>query len=174
MPEFFEDEEEMKEMLMRWLRSGNFIVKRSIYIKTFEIDIGALAQATITRKGIISSGTANVFAFETKIATTPRLAKEVVEQAIVRLLVADYVYIAVPFETEVWMNEMTKEKIHVGESIRKIASGTYSRNIGIITIDPHRNIEVIREAKKSGLVISELRNMVIKELDKIKNTKLFK
>lgn len=169
----FEDEDKMRDILIKWLQDNNFSVKKSVYVKTFEIDVGALARAVITRGDIKSSRTTNVFAFEAKIATTPRLARDVVEQAIVRLLVADYVYIVVPSEAEVWKNETTKEKIRPGMLIRRFASGVYSKNIGIITIDPHGNVEVVREAKKSGLVINELKNIVIKELSKTISTKLF-
>ncbi len=163
----------MRNILIRWLQNNGFLVKKSIYLKTIEIDIGALARVTITKNGVKATGTINVFAFEAKIATTSKLARDVVEQAITRLLVADYVYVVVPSEAEVWRDRKTKAKVYPGLLVRKLTTRVYSKNIGIIAIDSHGDIKVVKEAKKSGLVIDDLRNMVIKKLNKAVGTTLF-
>ena len=167
----FENEEQMKELLIRWLRDNGFITRRGLHVKSFEIDVAALASARITKEGIRRVGDRYVYAFETKIATTYKLTKEVVEQAIIRLLAVDYVYIVVPKVAEIWKDRTTKDIIMPLVNVKKIASGTYSRNIGIIAIDPNGTIEIIRTARKSGLTIKELRDLVIRELSKEENIK---
>lgn len=169
MPKMFEDEKQIRELLMKWLKDNGFIARKGLYVKSFEIDIAALASAIIGRGKIKKVGDKLVYAFEAKIATTYMLARNVVEQAITRLLVADYVYIVVPKTAEIWKNGTTKEVIEPPQKIKRIASGVYSKNIGIIAVEPSRNIEVVRAAKKSGLTIKELRNLVVKELFKSKS-----
>ncbi len=164
MPTMFENEEQMKELLIRWLRDNGFITRRGLYVKNFEIDVAALASARITREGIRLVRDRYVYAFETKVATTYKLIKEVVEQAIIRLLAVDYVYIVVPKIAEIWKDGTTKDIITPPINVKKIASGTYSKNIGIIAIEPNGTIEITRTARKSGLTIKELRNLVIREL----------
>ena len=50
--------------------------------------------------------------------------------------------------------------------VKKIASGVYSKSIGIISLGTSGAIEIVREAKRSGLTIKELRDLVLKELTK--------
>ena len=100
MSVMFKDEEQMRELLVRWLKDNGFITRKGLYVKSFEIDIAAIASAIITKGKVQQVKDNYVYAFETKIATTYKLIKEVVEQAIVRLLVADYVYVVVPKTAE--------------------------------------------------------------------------
>ena len=171
MPTMFENEEQMKELLIRWLRDNGFITKKGIHVKSFEIDVAATGSIRITREGIRRVRDRYVYAFETKIATTYKLAKEVVEQAIIRLLAVDYVYVVVPKIAEIWKDRTTRDIIMPPINVKKLASGTYSKNIGIIAIEPNGTIEITRTARKSGLTIKELRDLVIRELSKEENIK---
>ena len=154
----------MRNLLMEWLNRHGFSSSKGIKVYTFEMDVSAVGKAKITKKGILRTKTNNVFAFEFKIATTRKLVKEVVEQAILRLVAADYIYIVVPKEAEVWKDEKTKEVINPADLVLREASGTYSRKIGIMTVDPQGGLEIKREAARSGLVVKELRKLVLKKV----------
>jgi hypothetical protein len=168
---FFENEEQMKGLLIKWLRDNGFVSRRGLYVKSFEIDIAALAPARIIRDGMRRAKDRYVYAFETKIATSHKLVKDVVEQAIIRLLAVDYVYVVVPKKAETWKDSITRNIITPSIDVNKRASGTYSRNIGIIAIETDGTIEIVRTARKSGLTIKELRELVLRELSKEEGVK---
>ncbi len=163
---FFGDEEQMRDLLIKWLGDNGFIARRRLHIKSFEIDVAAIAPAVITKEGVRSARERYVYAFEAKIATSYKLTKDVVEQATIRLLAADYVYIVVPRKAEIWEDGETKKTIEPPAIVNKRASGVYSKSIGIIAMEPNGTVEVVRTARKSGLTIKELRDLVLKELSK--------
>jgi hypothetical protein len=160
----FSNEEEMKDQLIKWLNSKGFLTARKIYIGGPELDVVALGNILITEKEDKRINNELVYIFETKIATTRKLLKEVIEQAILRMLVADYVYIVVPNKAEVWVDEKRKEIIKPPFDAKKIASGVYSRNIGIIAMEPKGPIEVVRQAQRTGLTLTNLKNDIIKKI----------
>ncbi|MFA4641539.1 hypothetical protein [Pyrococcus kukulkanii] len=160
----FNNENDMKNIIRGWLENSGLKVKEGIYVKTFEIDIAAIGKKELTKNGFKSGKNPHVYAFETKIATTSKLVRHVVEQAIIRLLAVDYVYIVVPKEAEVWVNDMQKELQKPPELVKRYASGPYSKKVGLISVTPNGEINIVREAQKSGLVINELRDIVIKKL----------
>ncbi len=162
---FFNDENELRDRLVEWLKANEInIIKTGVHTKTFEIDVVAYAPVIISNKGIKRTGKYYVHAFETKLATTFRLMRDVIEQAITRLLAADYVFVVIPKEAEIWKDGKTKERVVLPNLARKIASGVYSKGLGILAIDVSGDVIVVRSAKKSGLVIKNLRDNVIKSL----------
>ena len=160
----FNDEDEIRDIIMCWLRDNELNAKKSIYVKTFEIDIVAVGRKKLSKRSFEPHKGVLTYAFEAKIATTKKLAKEVVEQAIIRLLAVDYVYIVVPRESEIWINSTKKGTIKPPEIIRMYISGPYSKKIGLISVTPSGEINVVKVAQPSGLVINELRDFVINRL----------
>jgi hypothetical protein len=159
---YFQLEEDMRRQLVKWLTNNGFAVKKGVHVKRIELDVVAIGKLQLTRSGIKQVSNILTYSFETKIATTYKLLRDVIEQAIVRLLLVDYVYIVVPKEAEVWRDEKTKEQIKPADHATKIASRIYSSKIGIIAMEPGKAVEIVREAQRSGLVIPELRDKVIR------------
>jgi len=157
-------EDEIREHLIAWLKKQGFLCEKGIKIKTFEIDVAALGKIRITKEKIHRSEKEHVYAFECKVASTSKLVKDVIEQAITRLLVADYVYIVVPNRVEIWINGKNRTRIKPYQLIERYASGVYSKKIGIISIDTFGRINVYRNARKSGLKINELSDETVKIL----------
>lgn len=166
----FKDEEAMRDIIISWLEKNGLNAERSILIKTFEIDIGAIGKKKLCEDGFKSSNNLITYAFELKLATTHRLVKEVVEQAIVRLLVADYVYIVVPESAKVWVNNTEMKTMHPPELVKKYLFGPYSKKLGLISVTPSGRIEVIKTASKSGLVINELKSILLNKLPSTSTT----
>jgi hypothetical protein len=142
----FADEEEMKVQLIKWVNSKGFLTARNIHIGGPELDVVVLGNILISKKEDKRINNELVYVFETKIATTRKLLKDVIEQAILRMLVADYVYIVVPNKAEVWVNEKHKEIREPPFDAKKIASGVYSSKIGIISMEPKGPIKMVRQA----------------------------
>jgi len=162
---YFQLEEDMRRQLDKWLTNNGFAVKEGVYVKRIELDVVAIGNLQLTKSGVKQVSDRLTYSFETKIATTYKLLRDVIEQAIVRLPLVDYVYIVVPKEAdEVWIDEKTKERIEPSAIAIKIASGTYSSKIGIIAMEPGKPVEVVREAQKSSLVIPELRDRIIQSV----------
>jgi len=160
----FADEDQMREILIKWLESLGFIVGKSVHIHKAELDVVAYGSKLLTESGIKNTKSSNLYVFEVKIASTRRLVKELVEQAITRLLIADYIYMVVPRSVEVWVDDKTKSVVKPYEIVVKAASGRYSRILGILSVDPSGTVEVVRQARRSGLTIPELREKVVKML----------
>lgn len=162
MTQFFEDEEELRNLLIEWLEDSGLFTKKSFHVGRIEIDVVAKGNKRLTSEGFINSGENYLYSFETKIATSSMLVRDVVEQAITRLLITDYVYIVVPKEAEIWVSDVSKEKKYIPDLIIRRASGVYSRNIGIISMKPNGEIEIARIANRSSLVIPKLKNYVLR------------
>lgn len=160
----FNDEDEMRDIIICWLKDNGLNAKKSIYVKTFEIDIAAVGRKKLGKGSFDPHKDSLTYAFEAKIATTKKLAKEVVEQAIIRLLAVDYVYIVVPRESEIWINSTKKGTTKPPEIIKRYISGSYSKKIGLISVTPSGEVNVVKVAQRSGLVINELRDLVINRL----------
>lgn len=150
---------------MKVLGSYGFKVAESVKIKTFEVDVVGRCRCRLTRTGVHQTPEEYVYAFEIKIATTRKLLRELVEQSIVRLLVADYVYLVVPEEAEIWIDGKTKQKIAPPDILKKMCTGVYSRNLGIISLTPTGRVEVAKPALRSGMTIKELRDYALKAID---------
>jgi hypothetical protein len=162
---YFQLEEYMRKQLVEWLTNNGFAVKEGVRVGKIELDVAAIGSLKIVGSGVKQVSDRLTYSFETKIATTYKLLRDVIEQAIARLLLVDYVYIVVPKEAdEVWIDEKTKERIEPSAIAIKIASGTYSSKIGIIAMEPGKPVEVVREAQKSSLVIPELRDRIIQSV----------
>lgn len=162
---YFQLEEDMRGQLVKWLTNNGFAVKEGVRVGKIELDVAAIGNLQLTKSGVKQVSDILTYSFETKIATTYKLLRDVIEQAIVRLPLVDYVYIVVPKEAdEVWIDEKTKERIEPSAIAIKIASGTYSSKIGIIAMEPGKPVEVVREAQKSSLVIPELRDRIIQSV----------
>jgi hypothetical protein len=162
----FANEEEMKDQLIKWLNSKGFLTARRIYIGGPELDVVALGNILITKNEDKRINNELVYVFETKIATTRNLLKAVIEQAILRMLVADYVYIVVPDKAEVWVDEKRKEITEPPFGAKKIASGVYSSKIGIMAMESKGHIKVVRQAQRTGLALTNLKNDIIKNIRK--------
>ena len=171
MGDFFKDENDMKELFLEWLRKEGFITRRGIRIHNIEMDIVGLSKCKITREGVIKDPNEYVFSFEVKVATSFQLKKYVIEQAIVRLVFADFVYMVTPKEAEIWVDEKRKKTIHPAMDVLKMANGAYSKKIGVIALGPDGSIRIIREAGKSGITIGILREMLKSELYKQNQTR---
>jgi len=162
---YFQLEEDMRGQLVKWLTNNGFAVKEGVRVGKIELDVAAIGNLQLTKSGVKQVSDILTYSFETKIATTYKLLRDVIEQAIVRLTLVDYVYIVVPKEAdEVWIDEKTKERMEPSAIAIKIASGTYSSKIGIIAMEPGKPVEVVREAQKSNLVIPELRDRIIQSV----------
>ncbi len=160
----FRDEDELKKRVIEWLSNMGFRVEKSISLGSMELDIVAVSNLRATRRGFIKDRKTYLYAIEAKIATSRRLMLDLVEQAVTRLLVADYVLIAVPSKAEVWINSREKRPIEPPHEVRKIASRTYSRKIGIVSVDPEEGVTIVRPPYKSGLTQYELKEKIIKKI----------
>jgi len=161
----FLNEDQMRDILIQWLKAHGLKTKKSVYVKTFEIDIAAMGEKEINKAGnFVSYENSFVYAFETKIATTNRLMKDVFEQALLRLIAVDYVYIVVPEKYEIWTNGKKKEIFKPAEKLQRWLWGPYSGKLGLITITSKEEVQVVKKATKSGLTIQELRNIVVNQI----------
>jgi len=173
--QMFSNEDQMRNLIIQWLKTHGLETRKSVYVETFEIDIAAMGKKEINKDGtFVSHKNSLVYAFETKIATTNRLMKEVFEQALLRLIAADYVYIVVPKECERWANEKKKEIFKPAEKLQRWLWGPYSKKLGLITVTSRGDVQVVRKATKSGLTIRELRNIVIKQMTLSSQSSFFK
>ena len=160
----FRDEEELKSRVIDWLRNQGFRVARGIRIGSIELDIVATAPLRISREGVVKDKTWYLYTFEAKIATTRRLICDLIEQAITRLLLSDYVLVAVPSKAEVWVNGKTKEVGEPPQIIKQYTYRVYSRKIGILSVDPSGEVRIVKAPQKSGLTFEELKEKVLKHL----------
>ncbi len=158
----FKDEEELKEKVIDWLRDEGFKVGKGIHLGSMELDIVAFAPLKITKKGILGSNRLHVYVIEAKIATTRKLMFELLEQAITRLLLSDYVMIALPSQMEIWVSSKEKKTVRMPFEIKRYATHKYSSKIGIISVDPKEGIKIIRTPQKSGITQGELREKLLK------------
>jgi len=155
-------EEELRAHLIKFLRSKGLIYNESYRLGKIEIDLVALGKYDIWNNK--SSNENIVYTFEMKLASTPSLIKDVIEQAVTRLLVANYSVIVIPCTVNIWVNDKEKKEMNIAEEVKKRANGTYSKSLGIICIDNEGEINVVREPKSSTIVINELRQKIIKEM----------
>jgi len=162
--EMFRDENELREQIIKWLKSWGLRVAEKVYLGNIELDIVAVARVKMIKNRFISSSGLNLFVIEAKIATSRKLMFELIEQAITRLLVADYVLIAMPSKIEIWINEKEKKLIEPPLKIKKLALGPYSRKIGIIGVDPKGEVKIERSPQKSGLTQEILKREVLKRI----------
>ena len=160
----YSDENAMKSQLVEWLGSAGFTVKRGVRIGRLELDVVAVGSLLITRNGVKRARENSVYVFEAKIATSRRLQRDLVEQAIVRLLMADYVYVVVPKRAEVWVDEKTRTLIEPPSILGRIMWGCYSTIVGILAMEPSKPVEVVREARRSSLVLQELKKQVVQRV----------
>ena len=164
----FRDEDELRNRVIEWLTKQGFMVAKSIRLGSMELDVVAVASLMISRDGFIKDlNNCYLYTIEVKIATTFNLMFDLVEQAITRLLLSDYVLIAVPSEAEVWVNSKSQKTIKPPQIIGKYASHTYSRKIGIISVDPDEGVKIVRIPQKSGLTQNELKERVLRRLRRL-------
>ncbi|MFP3203665.1 MAG: hypothetical protein RXR43_16095 [Sulfolobus sp.] len=156
-------EEELRAHLIKFLRSKGLIYNESYRLGRIEIDLVALGKYDIWNDK--SSNENIIYAFEMKLATTPSRIKDVIEQAVTRLLMANYSVIVIPcIANNIWVNDKEKKERNIAEEVKKRANGTYSRSLGIICIDNEGEINVVRKPKSSTIVINELRQKIIREM----------
>lgn len=160
----FKTEDDIRKVLINWLRQNSFIADKGLKIHVFEIDTAAVGKKQIIKTGFKDVSDILVYSFEVKFASTPKLVRDVIEQAIVRLLFSDFVYIVTPHELEVWLDEKSKKKVNPFIQVKSKACGYYSRKIGIMSITPEGKVFIHRTASKSTLKIDELRRVVINKL----------
>jgi len=159
----FRDEEELRNRIIDWLRKQGFRVAKGIRLGGMELDIVAVAPLRISKEGVVKdSEEPYLYTFEAKIATTHRLVLDLVEQAITRLLLSDYVLVAVPSKAEVWVNSITKKAVEPPQIIKRYAFRAYSRKIGILSVDLDGEVKIVRAPRKSGLTQEELREKVLR------------
>ena len=159
----FRDEEELRNKVMDWLRKQGFRVAKGIHLGSMELDIVAVAPLRISKEGVVrDSGGQYLYTFEAKIATTLKLMLDLVEQAITRLLLSDYVLIVMPSKAEVWVNGKAKEAVEPPQIIKRYASRVYSRKIGILSVDLDGEVEIVRAPQKSGLTQEEFKEKVLR------------
>ena len=160
----FRDEDELRDRVIEWLRKRGFIVAKGIRLGSMELDVVATAPLKISRGGFVKDIKNYLYTIEAKIATTPKLMINLVEQAITRLLISDYVLIAVPAKAEIWVDSKNRRTIDPPQIIRRYASHTYSRKIGIVGVDPDEGIKIVRTPQKSGLTQKELKEKILEHL----------
>jgi len=161
----FRDEDELRNRVMDWLRKRGFRVAKGIRLGSMELDIVALAPLRISKEGVVrDSRGPYLYTFEAKIATTRKLVLDLIEQAITRLLLSDYVLVVVPSKAEVWVNSKTKEVIEPPQIIGRYALRVYSKKIGILSVDLGGEVKIVRAPQKSGLTQEELKEKVLKHL----------
>ena len=161
----FRDEDELRNRVIEWLRKQGFMVAKGIRLGSMELDIVAVAPFRISRSGFVKDiKNYYLYTIEAKIATTPKLMINLVEQAITRLLISDYVLIAVPAKAEIWVDSKNRRTIDPPQIIRRYASHTYSRKIGIVGVDPDEGIKIVRTPQKSGLTQKELKEKILEHL----------
>lgn len=159
----FRDEEELRNKVMDWLRKQGFRVAKGIRLGSMELDIVAVTPLRISKEGIVKDSREQyLYTFEAKIATTRELMLDLVEQAITRLLLSDYVLVVVPSKAEVWVNSKTKKAIEPPQIIKQYASHVYSRKIGILSVDLDGKVKIVRAPHKSGLTQEELKEKVFR------------
>ncbi len=164
----FRDEDELRDRVIEWLRKQGFMVAKGIRLGSMELDIVAVAPFRISRSGFVKDiKNYYLYTIEAKIATTPKLMIDLVEQAITRLLVSDYVLIAVPTKAEVWVDSKNKRTIEPPQIIRRYTSHTYSRKIGIVSVNPDEEVRIVRTPRKSGLTQKELKEKVLEHLKQL-------
>nr|ABE99646.1 hypothetical protein [Sulfolobus islandicus]ABE99689.1 hypothetical protein [Sulfolobus islandicus] len=155
-------EEELRAHLIKFLESKGLVYNKSYRLGRIEIDLVALGKYDIWDDK--SSNENIIYAFEMKLASTSSLIKDVIEQAITRLLMVDYSVIVIPCTANIWVNDKEKKEINIDEEVKKRANGTYSKSLGIICIGNEGEIKVVRKPKRSTIVINELRQKIIKEM----------
>jgi len=161
----FRDEDELRNRVMDWLRKRGFRVAKGIRLGSMELDIVALAPLRISKEGVVrDSREPYLYTFEAKIATARKLVLDLIEQAITRLLLSDYVLVVVPSKAEVWVNSKTKEVIEPPQIIGRYALRVYSKKIGILSVDLGGEVKIVRAPQKSGLTQEELKEKVLKHL----------
>jgi hypothetical protein len=168
MRTYFENEDELKSVLINWLEDKDFKTHKGVKIGNMEIDIVALAELIIEDSGEFKrTNDTMIYVFESKIATSYELMRDVIEQAVTRLLLADYVIIAVPSRAGVWISNHEKEEKFLPQEICKKANGVYSRKIGVVSVDPlKRDVIFVRVPKKSGLITRCLKDELLKRIEK--------
>ncbi|QXJ30333.1 glycosyltransferase family protein [Saccharolobus shibatae] len=160
-------EDDLLEALSKFLTSKKMRTRKSYRLNKIEIDVIASG-----KYDIVNDKNTNydiLYAFEAKLASTPKLVRDVIEQAVTRLLFVDYSIMVVPCVAEVWINDKEKKEINLAQVLEKRAKGWYSRYLGIICVNKD-GVNLVRKPKKSTIVISEIRDKILKELS---NTKLF-
>jgi hypothetical protein len=161
----FRDEDELRNRVMDWLKRQGFRVTKGVHLGSMELDIVAVAPLRISKEGVVrDSRGPYLYTFEAKITTTRKLVLDLIEQAITRLLLSDYVLVAVPSKAEVWVNSKTKEVIEPPQIIGRYALRVYSKKIGILSVDLGGEVKIVRAPQKSGLTQEELKEKVLKHL----------
>lgn len=158
----FATENEMIELIIPWLEGIGLKTYRSIRLPPFEIDLLAYGKVLLLDE-IKPYNKYLTYSFEVKIASTRILQVSLIEQGISRLLMTDIVYLVVPETVEIWVNERDTEVINPPKEIAKFANGPYSRYLGIISLTPSQ-ARVYREAKKSNLVMPEIRKKIVSQI----------
>lgn len=104
-----------------------------------------------------------VYVVEGKLAYTRKLIRDVVEEAILRLTVADYVLIAAPRKARIWISNKELAEVVVVDEIRKRLYGTYSRKLGLMAIDV-ASVEVTKNPERSRLYVPSAKELIIKSV----------
>ena len=86
----------MRRLLAEWLRSADFVVLESAWVSHLELDVVDVGDIMMSRGIVKKADVEFVYAFDIRVVNSKKLLKAVVEQAITRLFIADYTYIAVP------------------------------------------------------------------------------
>ena len=158
----FATEDEMIELIIPWLERIGLKTYRSIRLPPFEIDLLAYGKLLLSDE-IESYNNYLTYSFEVKIASTRKLQISLIEQGISRLLMTDIVYLVVPETVETWVNGRDTKVINPPKELAKFTNGPYSRYLGIISLTPSQ-ARVYRKAKKSNLVIPEIRRKIVSQI----------
>lgn len=168
----FSTEEELCETVGKWLEERNLVVEKKLRIGGgMELDIVAVSNNDIFRQAEKEENV--VYVVECKLAYTRRLIREAIEEAILRLTVADYVLIATPYRARVWVNSREQKEITVPTEIFKLLRGRYSRKLGLIAVDG-TTVMIIKKPETSKLYIPYVKELIIKNILKKKGSSLLR
>lgn len=158
----FSTEEEFYEIIAKWFEEKKLTVTKKFRIGGgMELDIVAVGNNDIFKQ--TENKDRIVYVVEGKLAYTKKLIREVIEEAILRLAVADYVLIATPYEARIWVNEREQSRIVVSNEIFKRLNGTYSGRLGLMAVEK-TNVRVIKEPMRSRLYVPCAKELIIKDV----------
>ena len=155
-------ESDLLKAVEDFLRSRNVRTRRSYKFNRVEIDLVGTGKYDIREDRAADRDL--LYAFEAKIATTQRLVRDVLEQAVTRLLFADYSIVVVPCVSEVWVSDKEKRNMDVAQELKRRARGVYSQYLGIICVDGG-TVKIVRRPTRSTIIIPEIRDRIIRELN---------
>lgn len=156
----FSSETQIRRIVKDWLEKYGIKTKEGVIITNgdgdrIEIDILGKGPDIFGReRGVF------IYAIEIKLAYTRSLMKDVIQEAILRLAIADYVLIAVPKEGEVWISEKAKGIVQPTESLKRLLQGRYGRKIGILAVS-NGDVEIVKKPQRSSMAIAKSKAMEV-------------